>query len=454
MIRGRCTFHGIGQGLFHSGVVQKGKGSKDLTGNVFRFVYDCGSLSGSDNVTSESSGKAKGKAKTYSKDWFSDYVAGYSSGINKLDLLVLSHLHQDHVNGVINLPRSIGTLVMPYLTITDRLLQLAGDEADLTLETIEFYLDPIAYLNSRDRQIGQIIFIKGSEGPERPSAEGTIFPTPELHDGENNFELGFSVLQPLTAIELAEQAMQNPLGSLQVAKGILSGTLGNNEYFFRFWMPSPSKDAKAKIDKFSADLNKFAKNNNLLYEENHDPEKWKIFLSTPEGLSELRTLYKSVFGQNGLNETSICLWHGCACDRKNCERYVYLRHYRNRPYWYIRKDFRDHYYHGCCPSTFLTGDQVFTTADRCKGFSNTFAHERTFPSVFQIPHHGSKHNFSLEILPECSSLAVLSYGLENTFGHPAASIRERLFLNGHETIDVFRLKHFEYEFMKDCNEKS
>jgi len=451
MIRGRCTFHGIGQGLFHSGVLQKDNGHRDFTGNVFRFVYDCGSLSTSNHVATDSGTKAKGKVTKSPKDWFSKYVEGYSSGIQKLDLLVLSHLHQDHVNGVANLPASIGTLVMPYFTITDRLLQLASDDADLPLESIDFYLDPILYLSSGDRQIGRIIFIKGSEGPESPDTEKTIFTVPELHDGEDPFELKFSGTHKIDTNELEVLSIQGSRGSLQIANGRFAGTLGNNEYFFRFWMPMPSQSSIIKIDEFNKDLLELAKKNHLVSEEKHDLKKWKVFLSNYENLTELRTLYKSVFGQKSLNETSICLWHGYDCDEKNCERFEHCCHFSTRPYWSFSGNFRSHYYHDCCPSTFLTGDQLFTAGDRCKFFSNTFARERTFTSVFQIPHHGSKHNLSLEILPECSSLAILSYGLENSHGHPAASVRESLFLQGHEIIDVIRLKHFEYKFINNCH---
>ena len=70
---GRFKFHSVGQGLFYTGCI--------IDECIdFNFVYDCG-----------------GK-KQYIDHEVDTYVENL--GNKELDLVVLSHLHADHINGV------------------------------------------------------------------------------------------------------------------------------------------------------------------------------------------------------------------------------------------------------------------------------------------------------------------------------------------------------------------
>ena len=42
--------------------------------------------------------------------------------------------------------------------------------------------------------------------------------------------------------------------------------------------------------------------------------------------------------------------------------------------------------------------------------------------TIQIPHHGSVHNFSDEILSQDIKCAIISFGTTNTFGHPSEAV--------------------------------
>lgn len=91
-------FHSVGQGLFYSSYLQINKGNKA------NIIFDCGS-----NSTKCIEEKIK------------DYLA---VGIKKIDLLIISHLHEDHVSGLDYLLNNItvDTVVIPYLIPYDRLL--------------------------------------------------------------------------------------------------------------------------------------------------------------------------------------------------------------------------------------------------------------------------------------------------------------------------------------------
>lgn len=88
------NFHGIGEGLFVTGLIEK-------NGQRFRYVYDCGS---------------------HNKKPLNDGIQQFKTQLQdgeKINLLVISHLHKDHFNGIFNLLKDkhirVGLLVMPYL---------------------------------------------------------------------------------------------------------------------------------------------------------------------------------------------------------------------------------------------------------------------------------------------------------------------------------------------------
>jgi len=96
-IKAEFIFHNVGQGLFYSGRINE----------KFNFVYDCGS----ENFK-------------YLKLAINRYLNFYK---NNIDMLVISHLHKDHINGLDYLLRHKKTNIcfLPYLTETERLFVLA-----------------------------------------------------------------------------------------------------------------------------------------------------------------------------------------------------------------------------------------------------------------------------------------------------------------------------------------
>lgn len=123
---GYFHFHPVGQGLFYTGMIRRGNES-------FVFVYDCGG-SGKDLVGSI-------------VERFIDSLRG-----KEIDLLVLSHLHEDHINGIESILKELkpgGNIVMPYV---DRHLQLLyqyhyrrqhPNPGDRDQFIVDFYDDPV-----------------------------------------------------------------------------------------------------------------------------------------------------------------------------------------------------------------------------------------------------------------------------------------------------------------------
>jgi predicted transposase YbfD/YdcC len=84
-------FNAVGQGLFYTG---------ELNGGEYKFVYDCGTESKDGNIIHE--------------------IKKHFPSCDKLDVidfLVISHLHKDHISGLIDLKKNsrIKKIYLPYL---------------------------------------------------------------------------------------------------------------------------------------------------------------------------------------------------------------------------------------------------------------------------------------------------------------------------------------------------
>ena len=100
--RGNCElkFHNVGQGLFYSGNLKLDGETKQ----PFNFVYDCGALYGE-------------------KKWLTDAIHDYKRLTKYINLLMLSHFDEDHINGLDLLLTevTVDTVLIPYFTFVDRL---------------------------------------------------------------------------------------------------------------------------------------------------------------------------------------------------------------------------------------------------------------------------------------------------------------------------------------------
>lgn len=76
------SFFPIGQGGFFSERIS-------IDGEVLTFVYDCGAVTNRAN---------EGPSQEL-RDWIK------KSGLKDVDFIVISHLHNDHVNGILELDK-------------------------------------------------------------------------------------------------------------------------------------------------------------------------------------------------------------------------------------------------------------------------------------------------------------------------------------------------------------
>lgn len=143
--KGEFTFHRAGHGLFYSGVITAENAAKK-----FNFVYDCGTM-----------------PKRREKFDFDAQIDAYKESIdNKLDMLVISHFHEDHVNGLEKLLKGGVTpkvVIMPYISDSERATILFSKKIKEKF-LLEFYEDPVVWFVHR--KVEKIILIREKHGDE------------------------------------------------------------------------------------------------------------------------------------------------------------------------------------------------------------------------------------------------------------------------------------------------
>jgi hypothetical protein len=155
------TQHPVGHGGFHSGLISTIEEALNgiHTANEppianFSYVYDCGSER-SDAFNSELS-----------------LYRDASSG--KTDVLFVSHLHADHINGIDRLQAMAPakTVVVPYLNTVERLLFVLSDfeRGTASRSSLDYFEDPEAWWRSRGA--GRVIFLQPGTPNDAPPPRG------------------------------------------------------------------------------------------------------------------------------------------------------------------------------------------------------------------------------------------------------------------------------------------
>jgi len=161
------TFHPVGQGLFCVGELRRVlPATKNESCLV--WVHDCGS----DNILERNREIDLARKTLISR--------------NQIDLLILSHLDRDHVDGLDRLLNGVTVkkVVLPYVAPATRLLYALASPGRLTQKYVRFLTEPADYLRNAAEHIEEIIYLDG-DGLE----EDFNFPNPEVGPTDGDFRL-------------------------------------------------------------------------------------------------------------------------------------------------------------------------------------------------------------------------------------------------------------------------
>jgi len=389
-------FHNVGQGLFYTGRLRYGMTS-------FNFVYDCGSTRTS---------------------LVKDAIDREFKSKERVDLLIVSHLHKDHTNGIPPLFKRtrVDTVILPYLSPLERLIvALATPRA--SGEYYNFLADPVTY--SLEHNVKKVILVREHE-PDRHENWMPPFERPSDLPPDGRFRL-IDELPPDEELNSHIKSMEEELSSfidegyvkVKNHSGILKVSLSNMPiWVFRLFNYKVSPQILAQ---FESCVKKTL--------SGIDSRKIKNAIVSPSQRRVLKSCYDQLAGGSRyLNNTSLLVVHRPAfrpriidswCDCAWCPFCCPL---------YFK-------YYPCCPPfrrciiepsdfvQFLTGDIDLN----CK-FNEISQHFGLGTIVREtiamlIPHHGSRNNWNNALCNTITSnFWVVSAGIRNKYGHPSRQV--------------------------------
>lgn len=370
--KGSFRFHNVGQGLFYSGILSKKDHGKNGR-NTFCFVYDCGTNS--------------------SKDFLEREISNFKlllpnkQGRRKLDLLVVSHFHDDHISGLESLLDGVdvNTVVIPY--ICEQLRQLSQIESEYSEGFLrDLYADPIGWFVSKSVQNVLLLGAEGNEEIEMSRAEMSFDEVPVINIDRNSI-LNSETYDGTNVVYLRRKTQL---------------IINNLDWVFEF---ENLKIGPDMVDDYYRSIKSFLHSNNTTLEG---------VLKSKSLTRELKYIIKCInLGANAINRTSVVLLHGPV----NPGLLLVQPSYLDRLF---PKFIQAHW------NTLLTGDISIRNGESIHIIDMYKGQGKERIAVLQYPHHGSKENDSDYFSSLSAIINVLSFGLTNNYGHPDASVINKL----------------------------
>jgi hypothetical protein len=431
------TAHPVGQGLFYTGIIRY-KGARGSEG-IFRMVFDCGSFN------------YKNCAEEVSL-----FIENNLSDNAPIDLLVISHFDQDHINFLKPLlkDRKVKHLVAPFINYEERITlslnylnDIDGVDNDPNNPgfTLDCIIDPLAALSDSLDENSQVTFITGGDNNSFERENQDENNENKNNDGIYDIEFGFEepladfVTNALTTIPNGVSVKSTTDSNKGVAKFRVSGTaimdflfyrinLGNKkeEYFKEVYhafvieyhkelKDNPNPDFKAVLD-----VIKNIKSGKRISEIFKAAEKKVEVSEKPRrGLGNINSTALSMLHRNRVSFYNFILKasspnhylpYSHSFEPFIIHKYDGTNGTRNEQY--LTRGFHDHdYFHHrfyrhhdpefiplkndtnfVLPNTLLTSDSFLLTATEV---NNLYAKYKEYWDDFwllQIPHHGSKDN--------------------------------------------------------------
>lgn len=406
--------HGVGQGSFHSASLEVSE-----LGRRYRFdyVYDCGA--GANQPT---------KALTRCIKRL-DLVSrvGEVSTKSYLDLLVLSHFDQDHINGVEQLAKqcTIGRMVVPYVGIEELSLLIASQAVEV--KTIQVLHE---FLHGEKRLWGiPVTMIKtGSRGEE--NFESTEFP-PEI---VNEIAVDFDTPHKMTIVAAGsgkELGQEHEDG-----KDIhIDSMAGLAKWKLRFWNRGLDKKileaVENRLKSIGFPFGMVASKNSIdglidWVKEN----KPKLHCAYREAIKDCHSDWAVSTG-NLPNFISVGMYSGPSFRFTGIKTKYWRIASSEAVFWPYEWRYRARRF--LARAGWLgTGDAPLGESSYWNDFNAHYKNELPRASTILIPHHGAAsasgpRSFNPGLIHKPGVVAVISFGTNNTYGHPKTSVLEQIF---------------------------
>lgn len=378
----------VGQGFFHAASLQ-------IAGAHLDYIYDCGS---------DNSEPRKMEIKHYLEE-----------SSDTLDVLFLSHLDRDHVNGLGQLLLGIATntVVLPYLSTFERLLLVSSalDDGVLDREQLGLVADPTAWLIGMG--VNNIIYIDGSEDQDPLPVSPDLPPfNPDRH--------AFRPAPDDTNTDLVRLEIDlDRLEPFRIAPGVRVYRVPHDQYLL-------VRDQSSLVDwcflTFVHPERELERTFRKKVEEllgvslppdgqGGPPSLTQLiapFLRTRAQRSKLAQCYTAI--NKDRNLTSMSLYSG---PFNNYPRARF--HYELEEPTRARRPLQGET--GGC-GWLATGDANLSIKERAEHFNAHYAQVRGKVLTFGVPHHGSRYSWNDAILPPNCKFCTLCAAKKNNHGHP------------------------------------
>jgi len=401
-------YHNVGQGLFYSG-------NMTFNSTFFRFVYDCGS----ENIQLINASVRRFK---------------HDINDNKIDLLIIPHLHSDHINGLDELfdNFTIKEVILPYFSPIERLL-IALRRMNVSTWYYYFLADPVKYLF--EKGVKRVIVLGGEEGSKEEILPEEVSPSSqrETQDKLNIRKLPDDEKLKEKIVQYDKKWKRYIENNQLLVKKHNGYIIALGLWLFRFFN---YKITSSVLQNFKDCIGRMGLNI-------EDSEHIKNVIKNKMHLKDLKSCYTIVAKhlRKDFNNTSLTLFHSpigrphisdvilCCCP---CCFYGPCGYYHRRIFLEKKDSIYGH---------FLMGDIDLNTRynELMKHYSSCL--KNIF--IAQVPHHGAKKNWNRKIIENIpnSDFWIISAGFRNRYGHPSYKVIEDICLNGKKCFWVNEITH-------------
>lgn len=346
----------------------------------FTMVYDCGTKKNQKRLESEINGA-----------FFKDET---------IDVVFVSHLHYDHISGIEHLLKKhpVKRIFLPLLTPIDKILYLIlNPNAPNKYE--DFIYDPAKKIMRGKNRRTKVIFIN---------------PIKNINEGFNSKLLDI------------EDINQNKIDCQKIK---LPGVYD--------WCYIPFNFQHENKRKYLSELLAEAK---LDITDLTDKDIKKFWIANKTRLiAAYRDLTKDI------NVDSLMIYSGpCNDEHRYKSNNYFLRDTFNHQLNLINNSFgclKHSHSHNC--GILYFGDYNANNIE-WRAFYSKFNSQWNSIGTVQVPHHGSADSFSSEIVIKSPLNCVISYGVDNTYGHPHIFAISNILLKGGDIIPVTEDKQSTY----------
>ena len=406
MISAKCKFNGVGQGLFYSASISDGHS------RVFNFVYDCGTFYDKD------------------KKLLNEKISNCFSE-DTIDALFISHFHKDHISGISELIKKykIKLVFLPFFTKEELILLRKKYGWEAGDELYDFYSDPSEYFVGRAERI---YVISGNNNNDNDNNYHSL-----EHDeifGNSDEENGFHIRTRV------EDITTNKQGTPVIKCSDVSIKLYSPSWHFKIYQ---DQDNATQLRIKDTIIEEYRKE----FGEEFTEDSVSAITDTDK-IKLCKDIYNKV--KFGINQSSLVLCH-------YPDKYINCYTLFDSKYccncrcgcccWYCFSNNKDNV------ATLLTGDiNMNCLSDNKNKFKEFLKSVPVKIGYFQLPHHGSGNNSSVDTITSLSlqnTNMICSYRRKNQFKHPDPFLLYKLNTCCNHIFHVNNDESFVYQIIED-----